>query len=112
ILHYRLQSPAFKPWAAPEWRRVLGLEIHPTSGAGWASQAHEQIKADLTLCLTEGQLQGTVNLASLSEMPVVWWGLTLAANQIPPADVAQQILWELFEVNFRYDLLVLDRACY
>ncbi|KAF9025009.1 hypothetical protein BDZ89DRAFT_96333 [Hymenopellis radicata] len=45
-------------------------------------------------------------------MPVVWRGLTLAANQIPPADVAQQILWELFEVNFRYDLLVLDRACY
>lgn len=36
----------------------------------------------------------------------------MPSGVVPPPEICQQILNELFEVNFRYDLLVLDRACY
>lgn len=65
LLHYRLQSPAFQPLTAPEWRRVLGLELHTSSRDGWAAQIHAQVKADLSRCLTEGNMQVTIQFSHL-----------------------------------------------
>lgn len=42
----------------------------------------------------------------------MWRGMSIASGANPPTSSARQILYKLFEVNFRYELLFLDRACY
>lgn len=48
----------------------------------------------------------------MSSTQALWRGHSLLSGHIPTPVISRQILWELFEVNFRYELLVLDRACY
>lgn len=51
-------------------------------------------------------------MSNLGSAPAVWRGQSLPSGITPERGIAQEILNELFEVNFRYDLLMLDRACY
>ncbi len=39
---------------------------------------------------------------------VVWRGQQLADNMMPPLQVVHEILWELYELSFPYELLALD----
>src|SRR5438445_10712661 len=40
------------------------------------------------------------------------FGKAYPRGELPPGDVIQQILWELYELNFIHELLLLDcRAC-
>ncbi|KAF8877215.1 hypothetical protein CPB85DRAFT_1164838, partial [Mucidula mucida] len=112
ILHYRLQSSVFEPLAAPVWRRVLGLELHGSKGDGWAAKAHEEVRQELSKCIEAGSMQGSVDLSNLSTASATWQGEQLQPNVLPAQHVCREILWELFETNFRYEFLVLDRLCY
>ncbi|KAL0564345.1 hypothetical protein V5O48_017702, partial [Marasmius crinis-equi] len=55
---------------------------------------------------------GTVDLSNLDATPVQWLDQPLQPFVDPPAPIARQILCELYEINFRYELVVLDRFCY
>ncbi|KAL0057492.1 hypothetical protein AAF712_015862 [Marasmius tenuissimus] len=112
VLMYRLQSPTFTPLKVKEWRSVLGLEIHGLKAGTEAAKAREEQQKMLQSCLKSGNMGGSVNLAHLDTAPVTWQGITLTPFSLPPSDVVKEVLWELFEINFRYELVVLDRFCF
>ncbi|KAL0064097.1 hypothetical protein AAF712_008957 [Marasmius tenuissimus] len=112
VLLYRLRSPTFAPLKPKEWRVVLGMEIHGQKAHTQAAQSRNGIEKMLQECLDSGDMGGSVNLANLSEAPVVWRGSTLTPFSPPPVNVVREILWEMFEINFWYELLSLDCRCY
>ncbi|KAK1227008.1 hypothetical protein PQX77_009970 [Marasmius sp. AFHP31] len=85
VLLYRLQSPTFAPLKPKEWRVVLGMEIHGQKAHTQAAQSRNEIEKMLQECLDSGDMGGSVNLANLSEAPVVWCGSTLTPFSPPPA---------------------------
>lgn len=48
-------------------------------------------------------LEGT-----LASDPIVWRNETLTEDIVPPTHITQQICWELYELNFRQELMSLD----
>lgn len=50
----------------------------------------------------------TLVLDSSSSTSVSWCNEALPDNVIPPTYIAQQICWELSELNFRQELMTLD----
>lgn len=57
ILHYRMQSDAFEPLNAMAWRRILGIELHPSEGEGRSKEQHQEMKKELCECIEKGGLQ-------------------------------------------------------
>ncbi|KAK1234652.1 hypothetical protein PQX77_002145 [Marasmius sp. AFHP31] len=112
VLLYRLRSPTFAPLKPKEWRVVLGMEVHGQKAHTQAAQSRKEIEKMLQECLDSGDMGGSVNLANLSEAPVVWCGTPLTPFSLPPVNILKEILWEMFEINFRYELLSLDSRCY
>jgi hypothetical protein len=56
--------------------------------------------------------QPEVDLQSSEILQVEWRGQQFRTGQMPPLLVVREILWELYELNFRAELLALDaRAC-
>ena len=45
-------------------------------------------------------------------MSAQWRGQHITIRPPIPPDVVQPILWELFEINFRWEILALDAFCY
>ncbi|KAL0059302.1 hypothetical protein AAF712_013950 [Marasmius tenuissimus] len=112
VLMYRLQSPTFVPLKAKEWRSVLGLEIHGLKAGTGAAKVREEQQKMLQSCLQSGNMGGSLDLTNLGAAPVMWQGTSLTLFSLPPKPVVQEILWELFKVNFRYELVALDRFCF
>ncbi|KAL0565964.1 hypothetical protein V5O48_016053 [Marasmius crinis-equi] len=112
VLLYRLLSPAFRPMKTKDWRSVLGIQVHGQKSDTRAAERRTEQQEMLQKCLTSGGMQGTVDLSNLDATPVQWLEQPLQASVDPPAPIARQILCELFEINFRYELVALDRFCY
>ncbi|KAK1215779.1 hypothetical protein PQX77_021589 [Marasmius sp. AFHP31] len=112
VLVYRLQSPTFVPLRAKEWRSVLGLEIHGLKAGAGAAKARDEQQKMLQSCLQSGNMGRSVDLSDLGTAPVMWQGTSITPFALPPKPIVQEILWELFEVNFCYELVALDRFCF
>ncbi|KAL0573814.1 hypothetical protein V5O48_008141 [Marasmius crinis-equi] len=112
LLHYRLRSPAFRPLKPREWRSIVGMEAHPTKAHTLVGNIRTNMADELKSCLVSGKMEATFNLENLNEVPVEWYGQRFDQHQMPPVSVVQEVLWELFEINFRYELIALDRLCY
>ncbi|KAL0565188.1 hypothetical protein V5O48_016841 [Marasmius crinis-equi] len=112
VLMYRLLSPTFRLMRTKELRSVLGLEVHGLKADTRAAARRAEQQKMLQECLTSGGMHGTVDLSNLEATPVRWREQVLEPCISPPLPVAQQILCELFEVKFRYELIALDRFCF
>ncbi|KAF9035802.1 hypothetical protein BJ165DRAFT_1533291 [Panaeolus papilionaceus] len=44
-----------------------------------------------------------------TSQPMRWNGASYPPSQLPPTNVVREILWELYELNFTYELQALDR---
>ncbi|KAL0569313.1 hypothetical protein V5O48_012658 [Marasmius crinis-equi] len=53
-----------------------------------------------------------LDLANLSNAPMGWFGQKYDQHKMPLVGVVQEVLWELFEINFRYELIALDCICH
>jgi hypothetical protein len=115
-----------KPWFSQDWRTMLHLPIpgfqgpprlNPTSSsalpkkspAGGLEQTKsarrfEVIQALLRDCMDVGGIH--VNDSPTNEM--VWQEQHLSPGELPDQRVAQEILWELYELNFRFEFMALD----
>ncbi|KAF9014426.1 hypothetical protein BDZ89DRAFT_915244, partial [Hymenopellis radicata] len=104
---YLIRSTAYEPLTPKQWRKILGLEIHRTTTATRFGQEHMNLERMLKTCLDEGGLQGSLDISNLAAAPIEWCGQKLLAT-MPSSPMAQEILWELFEINFRHELVALD----
>jgi hypothetical protein len=115
-----------KPWFSQDWRTMLHLPIpgfqgpprpNPTSSsalpkkppAGGLEQTKsakrfEVIQALLRDCMDVDGIH--VNDSPTNEM--VWQEQHLSPGELPDQRVAQEILWELYELNFRFEFMALD----
>ena len=41
-------------------------------------------------------------------LDINWQGQTISSTYVPPVQVAQEILWEIYELNFRFEFKALD----
>ncbi|EEB94373.1 hypothetical protein MPER_06825, partial [Moniliophthora perniciosa FA553] len=112
LLLYRLSSPKFKPLSVNQWRVVLGIEVHGQNEKKPAFQRRQELQTLLQECIDEGGMKGLVDLSRLDSAPMVWRGGVVPTFSEEPPKMAQEILWDLAEVNFHWELLSLDHIHY
>ncbi|KAL0573871.1 hypothetical protein V5O48_008073 [Marasmius crinis-equi] len=112
VLVYRLMSPTFRPLPTRDWRSILGIEMHGLKADTRAATKRREQEQMLQKCLISGKMQGAIDLSNLGSAPVEWRGQTLQPFVMPPVPITKEVLWELHEINFRYELIAVDRAYY
>jgi hypothetical protein len=136
-LIYRLtaQNSISIPFSSQVWRSMLhlpidGLSSRPTSlPSPCSTSLHsstlrtapapqntarlEQTKSSKRLEVVQSLLKNCLSVDGIqinhtSTNDVIWREQQFFAGAIPPRQVAQEILWELFELNFRFEFMALD----
>ncbi|KAF9013029.1 hypothetical protein BDZ89DRAFT_935192, partial [Hymenopellis radicata] len=101
-LHYRLTSPMFEPLGPTAWRDLLGIESFLNKPDSYAAKRRNDVQTKLMDSI------GTLSTAYffMGTATVLWRDQPLP-NPLPE-NVILEIFWELFEINFRYELVALD----
>jgi hypothetical protein len=127
-LIYRLagHNSNAKPLSTQDWRTMLhlpipGLEVpprpHPTSSSTLPKKPSaggpEQTKSAKRLEVIRSLLRDCLDVdgVHVNETPtngMMWQEQRLSPGELPDQRVAQEILWELFELNFRFEFMALD----
>lgn len=108
IVTHRITAPqaTLTPLSNKLWRSMLGMEKTAASSSSKEGLLRAQAITFLKDCLTRSNT--SLDLNHLRSIPAVWRGQELKCNQLPPPSVAKEILWELYELNFRLEFLALD----
>lgn len=97
--------------SAQAWRDFLFLDLSsPPSLTDTRKSARQQ---EALAKLTPESLEAFhLEPQYATGQPVVWNNQQYNPDELPPHDVVREILWELYELNFTYELISLDRrAC-
>ncbi|THU82091.1 hypothetical protein K435DRAFT_872672 [Dendrothele bispora CBS 962.96] len=96
-----------------QWRSILdlghGLQYNEGSGTA-TSQKHKEMEKLLRQHLADRRHCVDLTLETIPTADVEWRGEALSQDRLPRPEVAREILWELYEINFRMELLMLDRT--
>ncbi|KAG7091642.1 hypothetical protein E1B28_010663 [Marasmius oreades] len=86
------------------------MEVHGLKENMHASVVRKTQEKMLQECLISGGMASSIDLSNLMAAPVKWNSTELS---LPiPTSIVKEVLWELFEINFRFELVTLDRICY
>jgi hypothetical protein len=94
------------------WRTFLAADIN--ARADKQTKAADRLRNTIDLVIPRSGTYSGLNLKTRnsSKAPLFWQGNEFPPGVLPPKCVIQQILWELYELNFIHELLSLDRrAC-
>lgn len=115
-----------KPLSSQDWRTMLHLPIpelqepprpHPTSLSALPKRPPvgglDQTRSAKRFEIIQALLQGFMNVdgVQINDMPtneIIWQEQRLSPGELPGQRVAQEILWELYELNFRFEFMALD----
>ncbi|KAG7093912.1 hypothetical protein E1B28_007548 [Marasmius oreades] len=104
IFVYRLSSSGDR-FSKKQWRQMLtldeGKEIRADTRTG-------QQKLETQKLLQEIMGKCVFEIKNFASALVKWRNHALDGTKMPPKEVAREILWELYELNFRQDLVALD----
>ena len=96
--------------SAQNWRDLLAIDISGAQRMGDTKAAKR--RQQLLDMLLPSSTFPEVKIRSSSGEPLVWQGKRYLPGMLPPENIVREILWELYELNFTYELLSLDaRAC-
>ncbi|KIM34888.1 hypothetical protein M413DRAFT_32942 [Hebeloma cylindrosporum] len=117
-LIYRLAFPSSATTVPNKlWRPLLNLPLNhnPVAPPRLSDKTSlSQKKNDIVYTLLETCFAAdddlTFNPAQM--LDIFWQGQPVLSTSVPPVDVAQEILWELYELNFRFEFLALDRRAH
>jgi len=92
------------------WRTFLSIDNNlPEKGETKAARRRREV---LDTVLPDTDVYPGVERRSSLKGPIVWQGREYSAGVLPPENVVREILWEIYELNFIYELQSLDRrAC-
>lgn len=95
------------------WRTFLTVDLSlPEKGKGQDTKAAQRRREVLDMITPKFNDASKINTRFTSTELLVWQGKEYPPGILPPEDVVQQILWELYELNFIHELVSLDhRAC-
>jgi hypothetical protein len=92
------------------WRALLNyggtVEGTSSSGSTKSSQLRLEMQELLGNCLDEAGV--AIDMSSASS-DVFWREAQLSMGSMPDIRITQEILWELYELNFRFELIALDQ---
>lgn len=104
---WHLESQGNTAVSAQTWRDFLGMNFNQA--------ANDQTAAGQRRELMQKLMKSTLNQPGLSyslgpgNQVARWHGQQLVHNVMPPLTVVHEVLWEIYELSFRYELLALDR---
>ena len=102
-----LESQANMAVSTQTWRDFLGMNFNKAANDQTAAgQRHELMKRLMGDTLDK---PGLSTSSSSGSQVALWRGQQLEDNVMLPLTVVHEILWELYELSFRYELLALDR---
>ncbi|KAG7097569.1 hypothetical protein E1B28_004906 [Marasmius oreades] len=110
VLCYRLRTSSVTPLGPSHWRTVLGIEKMAFKEKKAAKQKAEVEEMLMEILKNAGNTM-SVDLDRLDTAKVEWNGSPLEVSTAPTAKL-KEILWELFKLGFRYELLMMDRRFY
>jgi hypothetical protein len=92
------------------WRTFLSIDNNvPKKEETKAARRRQEA---LDMLLPNPDMYPGVEMRSGLMGPIVWQGREYPPGVLPPDNVVREILWELYELNFIYELQSLDRrAC-
>lgn len=102
-LLYRLVKQQPTALSNQTWRDFLEMGRNPAIGRGTKSAKSRDL-----ICRVMGTSFDLITDHEISSPPVLWGDRPLAADRMPATVVVREILWELFELNFRIELFSLD----
>lgn len=96
--------------SAQMWRTFLSLDyLQTTSTTTTASTTKSSKRRDQIREIMGSSLNASGIVEATSPAPVHWRGQELRKGELPSKEVVREILWELYELNFRFELFSLDR---
>jgi hypothetical protein len=102
----RFQMEPSLAMSSQHWRTLLSMDLSvPVRGSTKAAMRRQDV---LDLLLPKSSIYPEVQTRSTTKQ-LVWQGKEYPLGVLPPEDVVRQILWELYELNFIYELQSLDR---
>ncbi|THU90378.1 hypothetical protein K435DRAFT_622991, partial [Dendrothele bispora CBS 962.96] len=104
IFLYRL-SYSSERYSKKQWRQLLTLDEAQEHRSDTRAGKQKQEMQNLLRSMVR---KNVIEFDKISSTPVTWRGQPIEASQIPSTQVAQEIIWELYELNFRQDLVALD----
>lgn len=119
LIHRQSFSSSASPINNQQWRTLLFLPLdhNPAAPPKHDAPSHRnrtQVQHDIVRTLLKNCLDTDEELDLRTEAAAdTWWnGQKIMLGSIPPVNVAQEILWELYELNFRYEFFALDRRAH
>ncbi|THU95767.1 hypothetical protein K435DRAFT_859199 [Dendrothele bispora CBS 962.96] len=110
VLLYQLKTASVKPLGPSHWRTLLGIERLQFKDTKSLKQKAE-VEEMLMEALRGADMQHTIDISRLNTVVVKWQNSPTDISNAEPR-ILKEILWELSEASFRYELLVMDRRFY
>jgi hypothetical protein len=107
----RVTTEASVAMSGQNWRDFLATDLSTTSEKKdtKAAKRRQQI---LDMLTPRSDLFPDVKTRSTTGEPITWQGKKYIPGVLPADHIIREILWELYQLNFYYELLSLDRrAC-
>ncbi|RDB25590.1 hypothetical protein Hypma_006943 [Hypsizygus marmoreus] len=105
------QGASAAPVSSQLWRTLLNYgrdALDGLEGTGKFQQRRQQVVEILGNCLGDTDL----HLGSSTMSMTSWRGHQLPSSELPSQRIIHEVIWELFELNFRFEFVGLDsRAC-
>lgn len=114
LYRYMSSSSSARPLNNQQWRTWLNYATNSApSSSGSANTVAESRRTEVQGILGSCLQEVGVNLNEIpdsSEQTVFWQEQQLSIGVVPELAITQEILWELYELNFRSELVALDRC--
>ncbi|KAF4614093.1 hypothetical protein D9613_007477 [Agrocybe pediades] len=117
LIHRMMTFPC--PIRGQVWRTLLNLpadidlssevtSLASAADAGTITKAGRERKMVMDMLEALLDHDKTLSLNKDASKTPDWFGNAVSPDKIPPDSVCRQILWEISELNFRYEMYVLD----
>ena len=106
----RLGNESSLAMSSQHWRTLLTMDLGAKVEGTTKSANRRREVLDILLPKSGAYPELKIQCAAVNSC--VWQGEKFPSDALPPEGVIRQILWELYELNFIYELVSLDRrAC-
>ena len=113
----RVMNEASVAMSGQSWRDFLATDLSTISEKSFTSEKKDTKAARrrqqiLDMLTPRSYLFPDVKTRSTTGEPIIWQGKKYVPGILPADHIIREILWELYQLNFYYELLSLDRrAC-
>lgn len=95
------------------WRALLnygGADVQPSAGSSSNTTKSFQRRQEMHELLGNCMEEAGVELQPMDDTHQVFWrDHQISSGTLPSTALSQEILWELYELNFRFEFLAVDR---